>query len=157
VTSLEEFQKSRRVIEDFTSRSLAAIPTDFGRLCYINSLKEGPTGRYRHDGLAALYSEDSVQQALVHCHEELFSKILETPLYAQEGDLRGCLGRGGKNIDAIAKMWEKEQPYRAICPEGLPKYLSDLFSSNVSVLLSVFLAGTATSGPTSSPRPPRDQ
>jgi hypothetical protein len=34
--SLERFQQSRAVIEDFSSTTLADIPSDFGRLCYIS-------------------------------------------------------------------------------------------------------------------------
>src|ERR1035437_10020065 len=92
---LERFHQSRSVIEDFTSRTLAAIPSDFGRLYYVSSLKDQRTGRYQHDGLMNLYSEPSVQVALTHCHEELFSRILETPLSNQERDLRNCLDTAG--------------------------------------------------------------
>src|ERR1700690_2475799 len=80
VESLERFQQSRAVIEDFSSQTLAAIPSDFGRLYYVSSLKDSSTGRYEHDGLMSLYSDNAVQAALSHCHEELFSRILETPL-----------------------------------------------------------------------------
>src|ERR1700676_1809660 len=80
VESLERFRQSRTVIEDFTSRTLAAIRSDFGRLYYISSLKDPGTGSYEHDGLKQLYSEGSVQSALAHCHAELFARILETPL-----------------------------------------------------------------------------
>ena len=91
--SLERFRQSRSVIEDFTSRTLAAIPSDFGRLYYVSSLKDESTGRYTHEGLMDLYSDNSVQAALAQCHEELFSRILETPLKHQERDLRDCLNR----------------------------------------------------------------
>src|ERR1700682_3559765 len=91
VESMESFHQSRSVIEDFTSRTLAAIPSDFGRLYYVSSLRDSSTGRYNHDGLTVLYSENSVQAALAQCHEELFSRILETPLEHQERDLRKCL------------------------------------------------------------------
>src|SRR5712672_1691197 len=95
VESFERFRQSRSVIEDFTSRTLAAIPSDFGRLYYVSSLKDSSTGRYKHEGLMDLYSENSVQAALTHCHEELFSRILETPLSRQERDLRRCLDAAG--------------------------------------------------------------
>src|ERR1700681_3278249 len=105
VESMESFQQSRSVIEDFTSRTLAAIPSDFGRLYYVSSLKDADTGRYRHDGLMTLYSEDSVEVALASCHEELFSRILETPLRQQERDLRNCLNSAGDNFWAVVESW----------------------------------------------------
>jgi hypothetical protein len=143
VESLERFRQSRSVIEDFTSRTLAAIPSDFGRLYYVSSLKDRDTGRYQHDGLMNLYSEPSVQAALVHCHEELFSRILETPLSHQERDLRNCLGVAGDQFWAVVQSWRESRYFRNMCPEGLPDYLSELFCSNMNALLVIFSANRA--------------
>ena len=149
VDSLERFHQSRSVIEDFTSRTLAAIPSEFGRLHYVSSLKDSSTGRYRHDGLMNLYSEDSVQVALAHCHEELFSKILETSLSHQERDLRKCLDAAGDKFWAVVETWRESRFFQTLCPEGLPDYLSDLFCSNMSALLAIFSANRASPVPAS--------
>ena len=141
---MESFHQNRSVIEDFTSRTLAAIPSDFGRLYYVSSLKDD-TGRYRHDGLMTLYSEDSVQVALARCHEELFSRILETPLRQQERDLRDCLDTAGDKFWAIVESWRETRFFRTMCPEGLPFYLDELFCSNMSALLAIFSADRANS------------
>jgi hypothetical protein len=138
VGSFERFQQSQRVIEDFTSRTLAAIPSDFGRLYYVSSLKDAGTGRYQHDGLVELYSEDSVQEALGQCHEELFSRILETPLPEQERDLRKCLDTNGDRFGTTVDAWRKDKSFQMMCPEGMPAYLKDLFCSNLSALLAIF-------------------
>lgn len=138
--SLERFQQSRSVIEDFTSRTLAAIPSDFGRLYYISSLKDEKTGRYQHDGLSKLYSEPSVQAALSHCHEELFSRILETPLSYQERDLRNCLNAAGVRFWVVVESWRETRYFQTMCPEGLPSYLDELFCSNMNALLAIFSA-----------------
>ena len=135
---LERFHQSRSIIEDFTSRTLAAIPTDFGRLYYISSLKDEKTGRYQHDGLMKLYSEPSVQAALTHCHEELFSRILETPLNRQERDLRNCLNAAGVNFWPVVESWRETRYFQTMCPEGLPGYLDELFCSNMNALLAIF-------------------
>lgn len=135
---LERFHQSRSVIEDFTSRTLAAIPSDFGRLYYISSLKDEKTGRYQHEGLMNLYSEPSVQAALTHCHEELFSRILETPLSHQERDLRNCLGAAGDEFWIVVESWRESHYFRTMCPQGLPSYLDDLFCSNMNALLAIF-------------------
>jgi hypothetical protein len=142
---MDSFHQNRSVIEDFTSRTLAAIPSDFGRLYYVSSLKDADTGRYRHDGLMTLYSEDSVQVALARCHEELFSRILETPLRQQERDLRDCLDIAGDKFRAVVESWRESRFFRTMCPEGLPSYLDDLFCSNMNVLLAVFSADRANS------------
>lgn len=136
--SLERFQQSRAVIEDFTSRTLAVIHSDFGRLYYVSSLKDPETGQYEHDGLKQIYSEGSVQQALTQCHEELFARILEAPLENQESDLRNCFEFAGGKFSAIAEAWRERDFTRTLCPIGLPDYLNDLFCSNLTVILSLF-------------------
>jgi hypothetical protein len=138
VESLERFQQSRVVIEDFSSQTLAAISSDFGRLYYVSSLKDSNSGRYEHDGLMTLYPENAVQAGLSHCHEELFSRILETPLRDQERDLRECLGSAGDSYWEVIESWRENRSFQNMCPEGLPDYLNDLFCSNMGALLAVF-------------------
>ncbi len=147
--SFERFQQSRCVIEDFTSRTLAVIPSDFGRLYYVSSLKNAATGRYRHDGLEEVYSENSVQEALEQCHEELFSRILETPLLEQERDLRKCLDRAGDAFWTVVDTWRKDKSFQIMCPEALPSYLRDLFCSNLGALLAIFSSQRVTLDPAS--------
>ena len=135
--SLERFQQSRAVVEDFSSQTLAAISTDFGRVYYVSSLKDEDSGRYEHDGLANLYADNAVQAALSHCHEELFSRILETPLRDQERDLNGCLDAAADRYWEVVENWRETRYFQSLCPEGLPDYLSDLFCSNMSALLAI--------------------
>jgi hypothetical protein len=134
--SLEHFQQSRAVIEDLTSRTLAAIHTDFGRLHYLSSLKDPATGHYEHDGLKRIYPEGSVQSAILHCHEELFSRILETPLEDQQRDFRTCLQNTGNEFKTIIETWQQINFFRTLCPEGMPEYLNDLFCSNMTAIIS---------------------
>jgi hypothetical protein len=144
VGSLERFQQSRAVIEDFSSTTLAAIPSDFGRLCYISSLKHAGTGRYEHDGLLRLYSENSVQEALADCHEEMFSRILETPLREQAHDLRRCLAAAGGSIEDLMRSCRTDRSFRAMCPDGLPGYLHELFCSNMGALLAIIASSSSS-------------
>src|SRR5262249_19173482 len=120
-----------------------AISSDYGKLCYVSSLRNPKTGRYEHDGLASLYSEDSVQEALAQCHEEIFSRILELPLIQQERDLRKCLEAAGDQSQPVIDSWLKTRFFRSLCPDGLPDYLGQLFSSNMTALLSIFCARAA--------------
>ena len=138
MTPFGRFQQSRRVIEDFTSRTLNVIPSVFGRLYYVSSLKDSSSGQYRHDGLADLYSQNSVQQALEHCHEELFARVLETPLEEQARDLRLCLDAAGDRYWAVVEDWQQEKSFGSMCPDGLPGYLIELFCSNLTALLAMF-------------------
>src|ERR1700747_2102564 len=89
--TLTQLQQNRRVIQDFTLTTLAGIPGLFARLTYIASLRDLSSGRYDHAGLAALYPDAAVQQALPLCHEQIFDRILDAPLSAQHEDLGAWL------------------------------------------------------------------
>lgn len=142
--TLERFQQNRRVIEDFTERTLAAIPGEFARLLYVASLRDLASGRYCHEGLTAVYPEEAVQQALEHCHQELFIRILEMSLAQQEWDLRACLGSLEGNFWEVVARWRELEFYRCLVPLGIPDYLQELFRSNVRALLGLMEEERAT-------------
>ncbi len=142
--TLERFQQSQRVIEDFTARTLAAIPSDYGRLYYVSSLRDGTSGKYCHEGLTTVYSEGAVQQALEHCHAELFCKVLETPLDRQEWDLRACLCALDRDLLHVVQQWLRPDYHLQMVPGGLPAYLGDLFRSNLRALLEIFAEDKAS-------------
>ena len=142
--TLERFDARRRVIEDFTSRTLAALPAEFLRLSYVASLCDSGAGRYRHDGLSALYPDAAVQEALAYCHEELFSRVLEMSLEQQEWDLRASLADTGDDFWETLARWRKGETYRGLIPDAQPAYLADLFLSNVRTLLDVLTEERAT-------------
>jgi len=132
-----QLEQNRHIIHDFAVNTLAVIPNDFGRLAYITSLRDLSTGRYEHAGLVALYPAEAVQQALKQCHEEIFQRILETPLALQEGDLKNCLeGMEGPLPDTVFH-WRQMEAYRVLMPEDSPDYLKELFCSNLRVLLEI--------------------
>src|SRR2546429_7117111 len=89
--TLTQFQQNRKVIQDFTLTTLAGIPGQFARLTYLASLRDLSSGRYEHAGLAALYPDASIQPALQLCHAQIFERILEAPLAAQDEGLRARL------------------------------------------------------------------
>jgi hypothetical protein len=137
VETLEGFQQNRRVIEDFTQRTLEGIPSGFGRLLYVASLRDLASGRYCHEGLSAIYPQEAVQQALDHCHQQLFLRILEWRLAQQEWDLRACLGSLEGEFWGVVGRWRELEFYRCLVPCGVPEYLQELFCSNLRSLLTV--------------------
>jgi hypothetical protein len=135
--SLTQFQQNRRILEDFTLTTLAGIPVDFSRLVYVASLRDLSSGRYIHEGLTALYPEEAVQQALQLCHEQIFERILETPLSSQLPDLRACLSAMQGGLAETVSHWRKLEAYRVLPPEQAPDYLKELFFSNLRALLEI--------------------
>src|SRR5258708_1973528 len=132
---LTQLQQNRRVIQDFTQTTLAGIPGLFARLSYLASLRDLSSGRYEHAGLSALYPEEAIQQALQLCHEQIFERILESPLSTQQEDLRACLASMEGGLSAAVCHWRRNEAYRVLLPEAAPDYLKELFCSSLSALL----------------------
>jgi len=143
--SWDRIDFNQRIIEDFSSRTLAAIPSDCGRLIHIAFLRDLVTGTYRHEGLETIYSGAAVNEALQFCHEQSFRKLLEMPLERQESDLRNCLAGMEGDADQIASRWLELEFYRLLMPLGMPDYLLDLFCSNFRALLELVATEPATS------------
>jgi hypothetical protein len=137
MSTLTQLQQNRRIIQDFTQTTLAGIPGQFARLVYLASLRDLSSARYEHAGLAALYPEEAVQQALQVCHEQIFERILETPLSSQLEDLRTCLAAMEGGLSTAVSHWHRLEAYRVLVPEQSPDYLKDLFYSNLRALLDI--------------------
>lgn len=140
---LTQLQQNRRIIQDFTETTLASIPNLFGRLIHLSSLRDLATGRYEHAGLLALHPEEAVQQALSKCHEEVFERILETPLSEQEEDVRACLEAMPGGLTTTVSHWQRMEAYRVLMPEESPDYLKELFCSNLRALLEILRPGSS--------------
>lgn len=152
--SLENYQQTRKVVEDFTARTLAAIPSEFGKLIYVASLCDLSSGRYLHEGLAARFPPEAVQQALGFCHQELFLRLLEMPLEQQEWDIRSCMASMEGEFEPKLRRWRETEFYRSLIPTESPLYLRELFVSNVRTLLDLLLEHGANPEPGASPSQP---
>jgi hypothetical protein len=135
--TLTRLQQNRKIVEDFTSTTLEGIPSLFGRLTYTASLRDLSSGRYEHAGLAALYPDEALQQSLELCHEQLFERILETPLEKQLEDFRSCLESMEGGLPVAVPHWQRMEAYRVLLPEHSPDYLRELFCSNLRALLEI--------------------
>jgi hypothetical protein len=148
---LERFTRNKRIIDDFALHTLAPIPTCFGRLLYIVSLRDLTTGDYSHQGLEDTYPVGGVNESLKYCHDEIFRQILELPLTAQEADLRRCCAQLEGGAGQLASRWLELEYFRLLIPLGTPNYLRELFNSNFRAILELIIAdaGSATSDATS--------
>jgi hypothetical protein len=141
---LSQLQQNRRIIQDFTLTTLAGIPGEFGRLAYMASLRDLSSGKYEHAGLAALYPDEAIQQALQLCHEQVFERVLETALELQEKDLKTCLEQMPGGVCATVAHWRRLEAYRVLMPECAPDYLKELFCSNLRALLEILQQDCST-------------
>ncbi len=144
--TLTQLQQNRRIIHDLTVSTLARIDSSFSRLAYLASLRDISTNVYEHAGLSAVYPQPAVQQALEQCHQEIFERILETPLVAQEEDLRTHLSSMPNGSRRAATQWRRLEGYRSLLPADSPEYLKELFCSNVRAILEILGRGSRQPG-----------
>ena len=68
-------------------RTLAQVPTVFGRLALLASLRSPSTGRYIHDDLQRILGPEETDRALCNSHHQIFSEWLRFSLAEQKADL----------------------------------------------------------------------
>ena len=128
----DQLQIHRQILYDLSVHTLEAMGGMHERLAYIASLRDPNSGTYSHERLSAVFGAESVNQALADCHEELFERLLESPLALQEEDLLGYLDTfpGGReeNLQEYCRKGDVWIPSQA------PDYLKRLFCSNLKVL-----------------------
>ena len=131
-TMLHQLQLHRQILFNLTTHYLEPLDGIFERINYLAGLRDPATGVYRHDRLGVVYGEEPVNEALAKSHEELFERLLETPLARQEQEFLAYLKeRLGENEDALRYFEDTMQSW---IPAEAASYLKELFCSNLLVL-----------------------
>src|SRR6266852_4666907 len=77
----------RSALADLFKHTLCRIPTQFGRLVYLASLRDSNSGVYRHHGLSTTFGRQESIQALTESHERVFQDWLRMSLEDKHQDL----------------------------------------------------------------------
>jgi hypothetical protein len=131
----EQLRIHRQILYDLALHHLEPMNGSFSRLAYLASLKNPPHNVYAHERLAAVYGAEPVGESLAECHEELFERLLESPLAQQEEDLRLFLGSMPEGIQEGIRICQGR--IEEWIPAGAPDYLKELFRSNLAALLEM--------------------
>jgi hypothetical protein len=132
---LEQFQTRRQILFDVTANYLEPLNSCFERLAFLCSLRDATSGKYVHEGLAAHYGVEAVDEVLGNCHEEVFERLLETRLAFQQEELRKYLSSLQGSLEENVKQCQ-EASCKWIPPQA-PSYLTELFCSNLKALLEL--------------------
>jgi hypothetical protein len=126
IQTIDTIKQNSRVVAEFAGRTLANIPSQFGRLYLLASLKDTQSGTYRHRELSTEFPAEAVHQTLEFCHSELFYRTLELDLETQTADLAEFLKGAQNTLNGAADLCRD-----LFVPEGMPAYLHDQFSVNL--------------------------
>ena len=139
---LDHLQIHRQILFDLTANYLERLNGAYQRLAFLSGLRGRSSDREVYDRLVTVYGSDGVDRVLAKSNEELFERLLEMPLSAQEDDLRrhvsslpGSFVENVKNCRELAPSW---------VPPNAPAYLTELYSSNLDALVELLLDNTTT-------------
>jgi hypothetical protein len=82
-------------------KRLSQVPTLFGRLAFLASLRNPATGRYSHEDLLRILGPEDTDRALCNSHHQVFSEWLNFSLSEQKADLDDYLTTAGGSREAF--------------------------------------------------------
>jgi len=133
-----------RPADDLWRRTLSQIPTVFGRLHYLASLRNTDSGVYEHHGLALVFGAGEADQALRQSHLKSFAEWLEMDLPQQKADLDLHLTGLPTDRRTLVENWVRLTPYRNLIPATASAAERTLFLNDLELLLEAlrnFYAG----------------
>jgi hypothetical protein len=145
--AIESEPERSRALRDLWNRTLAQVPTTFGRIAYLASLRDANTGRYQHFGLAQIYSTEEAAGALLASHIDTFGEWLNYPLAKQKSDLEEYLGALDEDRARVLETWLALSPYRNLIPAEATEAQRELFISDLELILELLRSEISPSGP----------
>lgn len=139
----------RGAVSNLWRNTLSQIPSVFGRLVYVSSLRNPNNGRYEHYGLAMHFGEDDANKALKKSHVQIFSEWLTFSLEQQKADLDLFLSGLPDDRQVVLQNWINLAPYRNLIPSSVRGPDRRLYISDLTALLEVLknAAGAAAPDP----------
>lgn len=135
--TVSEAALDRSAPADLWRRTLNRIPSVFGKLAYLTSLRD-PAGRYSHHGLARVFGETEADAALRVSHEAIFEEWLAFSLPQQKLDVE-LYFEGLKTEPAqVVETWIRLNAYLSLAPASARSSQRRLFESDLRALMEVF-------------------
>jgi len=128
---------NRGAAADLWRNTLSQIPTRFGRLVYLASLRDSNTGSYLHHGLAQVFGPAESSSVLRCSHDDAFAEWLSQDLERQKTDLDTYLLELGEDRRSVVEAWLSLSPYRNLIPVGASEPERMLYISDFEALLEL--------------------
>jgi len=135
--SRADLKLERGAAADLWRNTLSQIPTLFGRLVYLSSLRDSNSGSYEHYGLAQVFGAREADRTLRQSHTQAFASWLNLNLEQQKSDLEDYLAGLEEDIDAILANWIRLAPYRNLIPARAREVERQLYLTDLEVVLEL--------------------
>jgi hypothetical protein len=110
-------------------KTLSQVPTVFGRLTLLASLRNPSTGRYSHEELLPFLGPEDTDRALCNSHHQVFTEWLRFSLAEQKADLDDYLCITGRSRRAV--------DYRHLIPPTARDVERQLYLTDLETLLEL--------------------
>ena len=124
-------------IADLKKRTLPGLPGDIARLVYLAATRDYNSGRYYHEGLAHIHTQEFAARALQECHNDVFQDLVRSSIEDLLGQFELYVSSGCAQADEFIDFWEKIEPYRVAIPLTSDPISAQLFNSNVKIALAI--------------------
>lgn len=137
----------RSAASDLWRNTLSQIPTVFGRLVYLASLRNSNNGNYEHHGLGLVFGEDEANRALKDSHAAVFAEWLAFNLEQQKADLDLYLAGLFENKRVVLDTWVRLAPYKNLVPASVRGVERRLYITDLEALLELLKNVHAVAAP----------
>jgi hypothetical protein len=137
----------RSAASDLWRNTLSQIPSVFGRLVYLASLRNVNSGRYEHHGLALIFGEDEASRALKKSHSNVFADWLAFNVEQQKADLDLYIASLFEDKRTVVETWLKLAPYRNLIPSTVRGVERRLYITDLTALMELLKNAYAVGDP----------
>lgn len=128
---------ARDSASDLWRHTLSQIPSIFGRLVYLSSLRNPNTDTYEHHGFRQMFGSEESDRALRESHAGAFGEWLGYSLEQQKADLDLYISGLENNKKVIIEAWLKLTPYRHLIPGSARRAERQVYLADLKALLSL--------------------
>lgn len=122
---------------DLWRHTISQIPSVFGRLVYLSSLRNPNNARYRHDGLALIFGDDEANRALRKGHNQAFAEWLIFNIEEQKADLDLYLSGLFEEKNTVLRSWINLAHYRSFIPNSAKSVERRLYLADFQAILEL--------------------
>jgi hypothetical protein len=137
----------RSAASDLWRHTLSQIPTVFGRLVYLSSLRNANTGKYEHHGLSLVFGDEEANRALKKSHSQAFEEWLSFNIEQQKADLDLYLSSLFEDKRTVLETWLKLAPYRNLVPSSIRTVERRLYLADLTAIIQLLKNEYAVSSP----------
>ena len=127
----------RNALADLWKHTLSQIPSTYGRLYYLASLRDANSGAYRHHGLSAAFGREESLSALRTSHEDTFREWLNLTLPSKSADLVAYLENVDENRRQVVIYLARATPYLSQVPDSASRAQRSQFQMEMEILLEL--------------------